>query len=309
MTFKSSLRRGAAIAAAALLGACGADGTNAASSVDAAEAGSAPAMWRGADEDTEVFLFGTFHILPKDIEWTTAGFDVAMAATEHTLTEADVTSPQAQQELNELVAQYGLNPPGVTLSDILGPDRAARLAETAEGLGINPANLESQRPWLALLTLAVVAMQKAGYDPASGAERIVEARAKSEGDDIGYLEDAEVQVKALASLDADDALANFDAAFEQFEEFAAYTSTMLTAWRTGDVETLDQAILADLRRDAPTAFDALIVSRNRAWTRTINGFLEGEGGYFIAVGAGHLVGEESVLNMLKAEGWRVERVQ
>ncbi len=275
----------------------------------AASAGDAPAMWRLKDADSEIYLFGTFHVLPASVQWTTPEFDAAMEATETTITEADVTSPQAQAAMMGLVQKYGMNPPGVTLSSTLGPERAAQIERIASSLGVPMTMLEPFRPWLALISLATTAMQSAGFDPASGVERVVIARAGTQGDAIEYLETAEEQIKILAGLDDEEMLANFDVTVEQFEDFKALTDRMLQAWRSGDLEALDADILAPLRETSPAAFRDLIVARNESWTAKIAGIMAGEGDYFIAVGAGHLVGEDSVVDLLGERGFKVDRVQ
>ncbi len=276
---------------------------------DAAPAEKGPAMWRLADEDSEIFLFGTFHILPADIAWTTAAFDSAMAATAATVTEVDTKSAAAQAKMAALVRELGLNPAGVTLSSALGPDRAARFGRLAGQYGLQMRSLEPLKPWLAMITLSVMVMQKEGFEAASGAEEAILARARREGDAVTHLESAEYQVRALASLDEAEILADFDASLEQFAGFRAYSKRVLGAWRTGDVAALERETLASMRDSAPGAFDILITARNRNWTKEIDALMQGDGDYFIAVGAGHLIGEGSVVDMLAEKGYVVARVQ
>ena len=271
--------------------------------------GDGPAMWRLADDDSEIYLFGTFHLLPDGIVWDTPAFDAAMAATETTVTEADATSPEAQQQMVALVQQYGLNPEGVTLSSTLGPERAAQLQEVSAKLGVPYAALEPYKPWLALVSLSTIAMQQLGFDPTKGVESVVMARATEEGDAIEHLETAEYQIKLLATLDEEEMLGNFDTTIEQFADFGTYVNKMLTAWQTGDIDTIADDFFGDMRKSSPKAFDAIIVVRNRNWAEEIDALMQAEGDYFIAVGAGHLAGDDSVVDMLQEKGYNVERVQ
>lgn len=311
----SKLIRKMAMAGAALsaLTACNSatTGTDSTASVAAAEkvGGDAPAMWRLADDNTEVLLFGTFHLLPTDLQWTTGAFDEAMARTEITYTEADVSSPEAQAALGALVQQYGLNPPGVTLSSILGAERFAKFSEVATGLGVPPAALEQQRPWLAMLSLSVLGFQQAGFNPQAGAESLISARAAEEGDDIRFLETAEFQIRTFGELPDEAILGNFDQTLEQLADLQLYADRMLTAWKTGDVDDLDEGFFKPLKTEAPELYEALLVTRNANWVDEIDDMMEGEGDYFVAVGAGHLVGEDSVVAMLRKRGYEVTRVQ
>ncbi len=273
----------------------------------------APAMWRVADEDTEIILFGTFHILPDNVAWRTTTFDDAMARTETTVTEVDTDNPEALAKLAGLMQELGQNPPGVTLSDTLGPERFAQLSNVAEGYGIPPSMLETARPWFGFLQLSLAGLVKEGFDPANGVETVVKGQATQEEDAFAYLESVEFQIRALASLDGPEMLANFDISMEQLKDLKAYSQKMVEVWRTGDLAGIEETIIAPMRDDAPTSYNTLIVERNKNWAVQLidwlnNGGTE-EGDYFVAVGAGHLVGPESVINMMREKGWTVERIQ
>ncbi|MCA8887369.1 MAG: TraB/GumN family protein [Parvularculaceae bacterium] len=268
-----------------------------------------PAMWRLSDEDSQIYLFGTVHILPADKTWSTPAFEQAMAETSVTMTEADVASPQAQASLATLIQQYGYNAPGVTLSQTLGDARSGQLANIAAAYGVPVSSLEPLRPWLALVMLTNVAAQKAGLDSSTGAEAIVLERARQENDEVNYLESAEFQIRALASLDEEEMLANFDATIEEFNDFNAYVEKLVRAWTSGDVKLLADEITTPLRLESPNAFETLFISRNRTWVAQIEDLLAGEDDIFIAVGAGHLVGDDSVIDQLMNAGYKVERVQ
>ncbi len=319
--FKSFLTGTVGFIAFASLGACntadidgGRDAVAAVKSVVAESApaitsGDSPAMWRLADEDTEIFLFGTFHLLPAETEWQAPAMEAALAATDVVYFEADTTSAEAQQQLQQAVQQYGLNPPGTTLSSILGDERAARFGEVAGKYGIPLAQLEPLKPWLASLSVTVLAYQQAGFDPNSGVEMVLEPLAKAQGDEIRYLELGVDQIKALASLDDAQDFAAFDDGLEQLANIEGEIANLLEAWRTGNVADMEDLLVRSIRDVSEPAFQALLVNRNANWVTQINDLMAGEGDYFIAVGAGHLVGEDSVVDMLQESGFNVERVQ
>ena len=271
--------------------------------------GNGPAMWRLADEDTEIFLFGTFHLLPAGQEWITSDFTQAMQETEITITEADTTSPEAVQALQAAVQKYGLNPPGVTLSSQLGPELAAEFAEVAQQYGLSMAQLEPIRPWLAGLTLTQIAFQQSGFNPESGADMVITARAKNEGDEIRHFETAEFQIKMLASLDDLGETAGTADTLEQLQDFSGFADKMYSAWKTGDVEFMTTELIENTRAQSEPVFNTIFKQRNANWVIEIDEMMAGSGDYFIAVGVGHLVGDDSVVDMLQERGFSVERVQ
>ncbi len=299
-------------AALALLSACGQRNDAAAepaSAASAAKPGTGPAMWVVSDADSTIYLFGTFHILPASTQWTSDAFEAAMKETPTTMTEVDTKSAEAQAKMAALVQELGLNPQGVTLSATLGPERAARFGEIATKYGVPMRNLEPLKPWLAMISLSVIVMQKEGYEAESGAEEAILARASSEGDKVAHFESAEYQIRALASLDEREILADFDSSLDQYAEFKAYSDRVLKAWRTGDVKALEKETLASMREGAPGAFKTLITDRNRNWVVEIEKIMAGDDDIFVAVGAGHLIGEGSVVDLLKEKNYDVRRVQ
>jgi uncharacterized protein YbaP (TraB family) len=305
---RSTIAKCALAAVLLLIAACGRkNAENGDARPPDAEAG--PAMWVATDEDSTVYLFGTFHILPKDVRWTTKAFDAAMAQTPVTMTEVDTKSFEAQATMSALVQDLGFNPPGVTLTGLLGPVRAVRFAALTERYGLAMANFEPMKPWLAMITLSVAIMQKEGYDASSGVEEAVLERAQSEKDKIAYLESAEYQIRALASLNEAEILADFDASLEEYEDFGAYSERVIGAWVKGDLAALERETVTEMRKEAPDAFRILIKSRNRNWAEEIEKLMTGDQDYFIAVGAGHLLGEDSVISLLEKRGIKVERIQ
>ncbi|MEO1707501.1 MAG: TraB/GumN family protein [Pseudomonadota bacterium] len=271
--------------------------------------GDGPAMWRMTDDDSEIYLFGTFHLLPAGLQWTTPTFDAAMLATETTFTEADTESPEAVAEIQTAVRRLGLNPPGVTLSSSLGPERAASFGAVAQQYGVPMAQLEPLRPWLAVLSITQIAFQQVGYDPQAGAESTILARAASENDTLGHFESAVSQIEAIASLDEIGEFANTDESLDQLADFAGFAEDMLAIWQSGDVDRLDAELVGSVRNSSEEAFNIIFKNRNANWVQQIETMMAGEGDYFLAVGAGHLVGEDSVIDMLRDRGFTVTRVQ
>lgn len=268
-----------------------------------------PAIWKMTDDNSTLYLFGTFHFLTEGIEWQTDLYREAMNDAEITITEVDTKSPEAQAAVAGAIQLYGLNPAGTTLSSTLGEERAAAFAEVAGQFGIPMPALEFYKPWLASLSVTISALQSIGFDPKLGVEEVVLGQAGLEGDEIDHLETPEEQIIAIASLDETEMLSNFDAGLDQFDQFEELTMRMMTSWQTGDLAALEKDIVGDFRNEAPDAFQKIFVERNENWVVVIKEIMAGEGDYFIAVGAGHLIGEDSVIDMLRDDGFEIDRVQ
>jgi uncharacterized protein YbaP (TraB family) len=82
---------------------------------------------------------------------------------------------------------------------------------------------------------------------------------------------------------------------------------IIAAWREGDVDTLRSELLESLA-EQPELYDRILVRRNRDWTRQIVGFTQRSRNYLVVVGALHLVGDDSVIRMLEAQGIQARKI-
>ncbi|PZO54743.1 MAG: hypothetical protein DCF16_04655 [Alphaproteobacteria bacterium] len=108
-----------------------------------------PALWRIADDDSEIWLFGSVHVLPADVHWLSPRIATALDGAEEFVTETNTEDA----DFPGLAAQYGTLPEGQTLSSLLNAEDAARLARVAGEVNLDMAQVERMRPWLAALNI------------------------------------------------------------------------------------------------------------------------------------------------------------
>ena len=270
-----------------------------------------PALWSISDADFTVYLFGTVHILPPELDWYSDEVRAAFGEADTLYLEVDALSPQAQAEMQSMIPQIGMLPAGERLTAKLSEEALADLEQIAGRLGMPgealKAAIDPFMPWLASLQLAIAQMQAAGYDPQSGVEQVLTAEAGEAGMAFGYFETIEEQLAFLSSMPMEVQLADFETGLEQMVENPDMLDDLVEAWAAGDMERLDAIMNAELRDTTPEAYSVLIVQRNRNWAPQIAEILEGSGTAFVAVGAGHMPGEEGVINLLREQGLEVTR--
>jgi uncharacterized protein YbaP (TraB family) len=267
-----------------------------------------PALWKTGDADTTVYLFGTVHILPKDLEWRTQAIDQAFSEASAVYFETDLDPNPV--DMTALIARLGLYPPGERLSQKLSGLDLAALNEAAEELDVPVANLDRMRPWLAATTLSQRLIIKAGFDPLSGVERTLAPMATADGKIIRRLETIEDQLMIFAKLSEETQLRYLLEGLHNAEEETLLLRDLVEAWRTGDVDALNRIMIEEEMADQKDVYDALLVRRNRNWTTQLDQLIESEPGvFFVAVGAAHLAGKDSVVEMLAAENRVSQRLQ
>lgn len=274
--------------------------------VEQAHAG--PALWRTGDEDTTIYLFGTVHVLPDELEWRTQLIDDAMAEASAVYFETDIDPNPI--EITRIVSSLGLYTGGEKLSDRLTPEQTATLSAACDTLGVSYALVNSMRPWLGALTLAERVIVEAGYNPQSGVERTLSPIAKDSGVEIRKLETIEEQLRIFADMPEETQINYLMEGLEDIDEEPVMLHQLVEAWATGNVDELADIMIREELSDTPEVYEALLVNRNENWAEILADLTNEEAGtFFVAVGAAHLAGEDSVMAKLEDLGITTTRVE
>jgi len=265
--------------------------------------GEGPALWVIKDADSTLYLFGSVHVLRPTTGWASPRVEAAFDSASDIWFE--ISNPDDQAAVMPLIQQHGLSPE-TPLSSRLTPEQNAELEAAAQAMGASAAQLQPMKPWLAALSLSVAPLVKAGYDPKSGVELVLKARAEAAGKPIHAFETIDKQIGILANLPDDVQMAFLRETLKDYENAVTLLDTMVEAWAKGDVTTLDRVMVEEMKEASPALYQALLVDRNTDWADQIQTMLEGSGTAFIAVGAGHLTGDDSVQAILQQRGVTVE---
>ncbi len=268
---------------------------------------SEPAVFAVRDADSTIYLYGAVHVRPNGADWGGPIAHAALAASSDVWTEMEI-SPQTDARGQQLARQLSVAPPDRPLSSWLNAAQNARLAALCQRLHIDRNALEHLQPWAASLTLTLLPILQAGYDPQSGVDRDVDAYADAHhlhehafetiDEQLGYLANLSPRVQRQMLLEA----------IDEAEQGPSELAQMTDAWEHGDLGALQRIVVDEMRRDYPELYQVLFIRRNAAWLPVIQRQLQGSGTAFIAVGAGHLLGPDGLVAQLRAHGARVDRV-
>ncbi len=272
---------------------------------DAAAQVDAPALWRVAGPKGNVFLFGSFHLLPADVKWRTPAVESALNEAAVVVFETDFAGAQDPRVSQALIAKYGFLPPGQTLRSVLSTSTNAELEKTATDLEIPPPSLAPLRPWLAALTLGLQFAIHQGFDPSNGVEQQVITSAKASGKSLRTLETNESQLRVFADLTREQEVELLTVTLRQVRETPKMLEDMLTAYRKGDLAALERTVNIGFD-DFPALRKRILKDRHDKWLPQIENMIADGRTHLIIVGAAHLVGPDSVIVMLRAKGVKVE---
>jgi hypothetical protein len=260
-----------------------------------------PALWQVRDADTTIYLFGTVHALPEGKQWFDGRIERAFNASSEMVTEVDLRDQTAS---STAMQQAGLLPQGQSLREMMTPENRQQFEAAVVGLGLPVATLDPMEPWLAALTLSLLPLLQQGYKTDSGVEMALSAQAGTK--DRGALETVAQQIDLFDGMPLDAQLTFLDKTVEAMPDAKGTLDAMVDEWMVGDADALATLLNAEI--DDPALYARLLTRRNANWAQWIQQRLQQPGTVFVAVGAGHLAGTESVQRQLARRGVKVERV-
>jgi hypothetical protein len=267
-----------------------------------------PALWEVSDPDTTIYLFGTIHLLPEKYQWRTAKFDQAIAGSQELVVET-VVDNNNPQKLMAAMASLAFNTPNLPpLAQRVPPAKRATLAAAIRKGGFPPQALDRMETWAAAITLLGDQFKDMGLKGDEGVEAVLRNAFTSQGKPIGELESNVEQLGFFDALPESAQRQLLEGAIDNPESVRKDFRGMLDAWVRGDVKAIARTFNHDLA-GSPELKQALIKRRNANWSYWIEQRMAQPGQLFIAVGAGHLAGRDSVIDLLERDGYRVRRVQ
>ena len=257
-----------------------------------------PALFRIADADTTIYLLGSFEWLPEEYDWRTPAINAAIGASD-TLVVAPAPSSDAMVAL-------GLDRDLPPLAQRIDPALRGTLAMIIARSGTAPGAYDLMENWAAALTLSGGRARALGLTDAAGV--LPDLRLAFAGKAVITLEPADAALARYDTLPLDAQRQWLETALASPETIKGEFSDQLEAWSRGDLERIEASFNGSLAVGSPLRA-ALRTAPNRAWAGWIQQRLGQPGTVFVAVGAGHLAGPDSLVAMLEAQRLPVERLR
>ncbi|MDJ0641959.1 MAG: TraB/GumN family protein [Erythrobacter sp.] len=266
------------------------------------EPGTNPPLYEIANETgaIEGWMLGTIHALPNRVEWRTETIDRVIEEADFLVVEiADLDDEQA---LADIYAELAISPDLPPLAQRLPPSHRPALSQLIERSGLDAERFRTTETWAAALALAQVDAQD---DPRNGVDRA--AIQAFRGRDIQEFEGAVVQLSIFDTLPEGEQRDLLAGVVIEARSARENPGKLRDAWLKGDLEELERATTTGIMAD-PELRDALLVKRNEAWTGKLSAMLRDDRKPLVAVGAAHLVGDDSLPALLERRGYSVRRI-
>ncbi len=257
-----------------------------------------PLYWEAQKGEQTLLIFGSIHVGDNSMYPLPKVVLESLQLGRGLIVELDVSQPTSPIHFPDSKLKS---------IDVLEENQKKHLVEIADSLGLPSSTLLSSPPWLAAITLQMSNFQRLGYDPQQGIDHVMVTKAKQQDKTLLPLESVEQQLGFLNNLPNNgerlltETLGQWDASSDEFH-------CLINAWKSGDKVRLKQ-LLQDGEFDE-NMLEILLYKRNQDWENQINSgnLMASEGTYTMVVGTLHLLGKDSVIELLEKSGWEVRQI-
>jgi len=257
-------------------------------------------LWELHGKHNTVYLLGSIHVLrTSDYPLARVVLDAYRNANS-LLMEVNLDEIDSSELQSEMLTSAML-PGGKSLPQIMGQSRYARAQNLAREVGLELSTFDQFAPWFAAEAISQVQLSQLGFDPQAGVEMYFLQRARTDGKAVAGLETVHDQIALFESLSMDAQAEYLVSSLEQAHDLPKQVDEMVHAWQRGDTSWFETEMKSELGRD-PALYQTLLIARNRKWIARIEALLGTDQNYLVIVGTGHLVGRDSVIDLLKRDG-------
>jgi uncharacterized protein YbaP (TraB family) len=260
-------------------------------------------LWLAKSGSNTIYLLGSLHVLKSEAYPLAAAIEDAYAASNKIIFETDMEAmadPGVQQKMMTL----GLYPQGQAIYQDLDKDTLDLLQKKMSNAGLPLDQLARFKPWFLAVTLSTLELTRMGFDPSLGIDMHFFKRAKQDEKKIGYLEPIDQQLELLGKMNTKFQVAFLKQTLKELDIAGELAANMTAYWQAGDDDNL-HALLNRSFEDHPELRERLLIQRNKAWVSQIRTMMKQNEKSLVIVGAGHLVGPDSVVDILKKDGYEV----
>ena len=262
-------------------------------------------FWKVEKDGRTSYLLGTVHVWKREWLPLNPTIEKAFADSKTLAVELDAAKMDIASAVQRMILCCN-----ETLERQLGRSLYEQTKAEAAKLGVPETAIGKMKPWGAMLVLAQTKLQQLGFSTDAGVDRYLIQKANTGGKRVVELESGEQQLAMLDGLSARLQNAMLSDFLANVESTPQLIGGIVGAWKKGDADSafmLNQKGFND--PEAKREFDEkFLYRRDVAMTRKIDELLRQAGPHFIAVGSLHLVGPKSIVEQLKAKGYRVEQI-
>lgn len=258
-------------------------------------------LWSVQGSGCTAYILGSIHMLSHGSYPLEPRIEKTYSSCKKMIFEADMEEA-GSENVRKNMLKLGTYPKGKNLKQSLSPKTYGLLKEKCDALGIDIAGFQQMKPWLVSILLASASLKQLGISAQDGIDAYFLKRARIDEKKTVFLETADQQIQLLARTMSGKQEDILRQTLEELDVIKQNSSQLEAAWRRGDAAKIEEISVISLK-GYPEIRKKLFTERNSAWVKKIDQLLSQKDDVFIVVGAGHLVGKDGLLELLRQKGY------
>ena len=264
-------------------------------------------VWVVKSSQSTVYLAGSCHVLRVSDHPLPTEFFSAYQDSRKIIFEAPLGDMEKPEYLEKLMraATYS---DGTTLKQHLSSSAYSKAEDFCKERNYPIEQYQSFRPWMLAMTLTMSEMARIGAESNNGVDYFFNEKALKDRKIMGSLETVDQQIGFLTLMDTSMSNEQIAETIDELKQIKTKGPEILNAWKNGDEAKIEALNLNDLK-NYPKLYQTLILDRNKKWISDIEGYLDSSVNTMVIVGVAHLVGDNSVVDLLRKRGYKVVKLQ
>ncbi|MBC6419176.1 MAG: TraB/GumN family protein [Prochloron sp. SP5CPC1] len=263
-------------------------------------------LWKVDSPQNTLYLLGSVHFLKAENYPLPQPMEAAFDDAEGVVFEVNFNEAQ-DRAVQQLVLQKAQPEAEETLIGTLSAQTYNLAKQKAAELGLPMEPFHNFEPWFFTFSFLPLKLQQLGFEASYGVDQYFFRQAVAENKEIVALETLEYQINLFDNLSAEEQEDLLLQTLLELDTLETYFNNLITAWFNGDLAEFTALFLASFA-DYPDLKEKFLTQRNRNWLPIIEFLLQQKKDYLVVVGAGHLLGEEGLIQLLENRGYLIEQV-
>jgi len=268
------------------------------------EKGAKSFLWRATSGDRTVNLLGSIHFMKAGAYPLSPAIETAFEDAGVVVFETDIDQ-MGTAAVSMLAA--GTLEGEETLKDVVSKGTFQEVSRRLDDLGMGIGAFTKMKPWMAAMALTSYELMNAGYLGSEGIDSYFSSRATADGKPQRGLETIEFQISLFVDMSAEESVEFLQYTLTDLDTMIPLVDEIVVAWKRGDSARIEDLLLEGFS-DHEVLFDRLVTQRNLRWLPLIEELFRGDVDAMVVVGSLHLVGEQGLIELLKAKGYEVEQL-
>jgi uncharacterized protein YbaP (TraB family) len=264
-------------------------------------------VWKLDADNGSFYLAGSCHVLRKSDYPLPEEFESAYDDADQVIFETDIDAFMSP-DIQLLLISKGMYTGGDTLEKKLSKKAYDSLVKYCNDRSMSIELFQNFKPWMVTMTLLLLELEKNGISPADGLDLYFSNKAKKDGKQTGGLEDVYRHIELVSSLEEEFDESIVESFIRDAGEVRVMMEGLIKSWRAGDEIWIDEYLSKNVRKEFPKLYKRLLTDRNRGWIPHLETLMDSGKRTLVIVGVGHLVGEDSVIDLLKSRGHKLKKM-